>query len=357
MDAPPSAASSPALHLPVFPYPAAVKIGPSGVPEATSSSFPAINAQNQRTCRQCGVPGRYKEGKCVEKWGPGPLGPGTVCDRCRKKMKRVERRGTLEQQQSQPASGAATPASATSTSFQARSMHPAVLQNHHELSVHRQRVKKNCWAIGMVFPALGGIIFSAGWKPGRWLARHGRVIQNRVTPAVHGHAPPLQTYSPIDGEDREEEGDSLDAEAEAEVDEIEEEFVQAVHHGNPHDAEGGEDGEADRDGVVGSDGWDVEIHPRPPFDSTLTLSVYHVNMDPPCNFTIVPPSSRPVQGKHPEVASTLLVPQLIFVATLRITDPFSRACNRDIPPDHKGEGDPEADLLEAVEAAEKGSAN
>ncbi|KAG9079058.1 hypothetical protein FS749_008877, partial [Ceratobasidium sp. UAMH 11750] len=36
------------------------------------------------------------DGKCVEKWGPGPEGPGTVCDRCRKKMKRVERRGTAD---------------------------------------------------------------------------------------------------------------------------------------------------------------------------------------------------------------------------------------------------------------------
>ncbi|KAG5223716.1 L30e protein [Salix suchowensis] len=62
-------------------------------------SFPPTNAQGQRICRQCGLPGRYKEGKCVEKWGPGPQGPGTVCDRCRKKMKRVERRGTLEGQQ------------------------------------------------------------------------------------------------------------------------------------------------------------------------------------------------------------------------------------------------------------------
>jgi hypothetical protein len=25
--------------------------------------------------------GTLQEGKCVEKWGPGPLGPGTVCDR------------------------------------------------------------------------------------------------------------------------------------------------------------------------------------------------------------------------------------------------------------------------------------
>ncbi|CAE7093759.1 unnamed protein product [Rhizoctonia solani] len=56
----------------------------------------STNTQGQRTCRQCGLPGRYKDGKCVEKWGPGPEGPGTVCDRCRKKMKRVERRGTAD---------------------------------------------------------------------------------------------------------------------------------------------------------------------------------------------------------------------------------------------------------------------
>ena len=43
--------------------------------------FPPVNAQGQRICRQCGLPGRYKDGKCVEKWGPGPEGPGTVCDR------------------------------------------------------------------------------------------------------------------------------------------------------------------------------------------------------------------------------------------------------------------------------------
>ncbi|KIO27748.1 hypothetical protein M407DRAFT_7162 [Tulasnella calospora MUT 4182] len=57
---------------------------------------PTLNAQGQRTCRQCGQPGRYKDGKCVEKWGPGPAGPGTLCERCRRKMKRVERRGTQD---------------------------------------------------------------------------------------------------------------------------------------------------------------------------------------------------------------------------------------------------------------------
>jgi hypothetical protein len=53
---------------------AAAPLGPGG--------FPATNAEGQRICRQCGMPGRYKDNKCVEKWGPGPEGPGTVCDRC-----------------------------------------------------------------------------------------------------------------------------------------------------------------------------------------------------------------------------------------------------------------------------------
>ncbi|PSR77676.1 hypothetical protein PHLCEN_2v7734 [Hermanssonia centrifuga] len=70
----------------------------TGISGIGGGGFPATNAQGQRICRQCGLPGRYKDGKCVEKWGPGPEGPGTVCDRCRKKMKRVERRGTLDSQ-------------------------------------------------------------------------------------------------------------------------------------------------------------------------------------------------------------------------------------------------------------------
>ncbi|KAH8093184.1 SecY subunit domain-containing protein [Phellopilus nigrolimitatus] len=39
--------------------------------------LPAQIAQGQRICRQCGVPGRYKDSKRVEKWGPGPEGPRT----------------------------------------------------------------------------------------------------------------------------------------------------------------------------------------------------------------------------------------------------------------------------------------
>ena len=70
--------------------------GANSLPSLPPGGFPAVNDKGQRICRQCGLPGRYKDGKCVEKWGPGPEGPGTVCDRCRKKMKRVERRGTLD---------------------------------------------------------------------------------------------------------------------------------------------------------------------------------------------------------------------------------------------------------------------
>ncbi|KAJ6552149.1 hypothetical protein B0H10DRAFT_2126183 [Mycena sp. CBHHK59/15] len=84
-----------------------------GVGVGGGAPFPPTNAANQRICRQCGLPGRYKEGKCVEKWGPGPLGPGTVCDRCRKKMKRVERRGTLEQQMQHANANANAAASAS----------------------------------------------------------------------------------------------------------------------------------------------------------------------------------------------------------------------------------------------------
>lgn len=35
----------------------------------------------ERLCSECGRPGRFKDGRSVEKWGPGPDGPGTVCDK------------------------------------------------------------------------------------------------------------------------------------------------------------------------------------------------------------------------------------------------------------------------------------
>ncbi|KAI0260970.1 hypothetical protein BC834DRAFT_898329 [Gloeopeniophorella convolvens] len=78
-------------------------VGTTSLPAIPPGGYPATNDKGQRICRQCGLPGRYKDGKCVEKWGPGPDGPGTVCDRCRKKMKRVERRGTLDPHSQVPA--------------------------------------------------------------------------------------------------------------------------------------------------------------------------------------------------------------------------------------------------------------
>ncbi|KAJ3488594.1 hypothetical protein NLI96_g2740 [Meripilus lineatus] len=99
----------------------------SGPANAGGGGYPPTNASGQRICRQCGQPGRYKEGKCVEKWGPGPEGPGTVCDRCRKKMKRVERRGTLDSQQ---LSGHSQPHLSTSQHFApVAAVHPSAAVN------------------------------------------------------------------------------------------------------------------------------------------------------------------------------------------------------------------------------------
>lgn len=35
-----------------------------------------------RFCQACRSPGRIKNGKCVERWAPGPNGPATICDKC-----------------------------------------------------------------------------------------------------------------------------------------------------------------------------------------------------------------------------------------------------------------------------------
>jgi hypothetical protein len=94
-------------------------VGAVSLPTLPPGGFPASNEKGQRICRQCGLPGRYKDGKCVEKWGPGPEGPGTVCDRCRKKMKRVERRGTLD------------PHSQNTTSFVHPRVHAPVQERDH----------------------------------------------------------------------------------------------------------------------------------------------------------------------------------------------------------------------------------
>ncbi|KAF8333054.1 uncharacterized protein EI90DRAFT_620446 [Cantharellus anzutake] len=66
--------------------------GTSGSRGRRASSSILTNAAGLRICRECKQTGRYKDGKCIEKWGPGPAGPGTVCDRCRKRMKRSQQR-------------------------------------------------------------------------------------------------------------------------------------------------------------------------------------------------------------------------------------------------------------------------
>jgi hypothetical protein len=53
----------------------------ANVAATPSQPYPAQNTRGQGICRHCGQPGRCKDGKCVEKWGAGPQGPGTVCDR------------------------------------------------------------------------------------------------------------------------------------------------------------------------------------------------------------------------------------------------------------------------------------
>lgn len=57
---------------------------------------PSVNDLGQQICWECGLPGHLKDGNCVEKWGPGPMGSGTMCDWCRKKMKRIEKRAMID---------------------------------------------------------------------------------------------------------------------------------------------------------------------------------------------------------------------------------------------------------------------
>ncbi|KAF7372012.1 DDE Tnp4 domain-containing protein [Mycena venus] len=74
--------------------------------------------------------------------------------------------------------------------------------------------------------------------------------------------------------------------------------------------------------VVGSDGRDMEFLPWPPSDSTVVkplinhyLIVYVVNTYLSCNFTIVPPPLRPVQGSRPEEPPRDLAPYPRIVAS------------------------------------------
>ncbi len=57
-------------------------LGTSSSKGRKAHSTVLTNGAGLRVCRECKQTGRYKGGKCIEKWGPGPSGPGTVCDRC-----------------------------------------------------------------------------------------------------------------------------------------------------------------------------------------------------------------------------------------------------------------------------------
>lgn len=49
------------------------------LPMITLSAQPKVKPV--RTCRRCGTAGNMNNGKLVEKWRPGPEGPGTLCDK------------------------------------------------------------------------------------------------------------------------------------------------------------------------------------------------------------------------------------------------------------------------------------
>ncbi len=115
------------------PLPSAPTTTPAAPPQPSAAplpggGYPPTNPAGQRICRQCGMAGRYKEGKCVEKWGPGPEGPGTVCDRCRKKMKRVERRGTLDASQASVVMHSSMRQAQSQTQSQSQSMNQSQSQ-------------------------------------------------------------------------------------------------------------------------------------------------------------------------------------------------------------------------------------
>ncbi|KAF7316931.1 hypothetical protein HMN09_00427300 [Mycena chlorophos] len=167
------------------------QVAPPGQP------YPARNAQNQRLCRQCGLPGRYKDGRCVEKWGPGPMGPGTVCDRCRKRAKRVERRGT-----GPTITMVDVPGTTTSASY---------LPTERESSIRSS----------LIAPVP---------TPGRTMSVPVSASNSIAgTPqTAPGPLPLLRTVSPIEADMDDDAEGLLDGDAEAEVDELEQAVAEAT---------------------------------------------------------------------------------------------------------------------------------
>lgn len=62
-------------------------ITPSQVPLGNTMSLPILihpqltDSQHMKTCKACGEPGKFKDGRCREKWRPGAAGPATLCDK------------------------------------------------------------------------------------------------------------------------------------------------------------------------------------------------------------------------------------------------------------------------------------
>jgi hypothetical protein len=48
-----------------------------------------IDGRPKRMCEECGLPGQYKKGRCIERWRLGNRGPGTACNWCWKKITRA----------------------------------------------------------------------------------------------------------------------------------------------------------------------------------------------------------------------------------------------------------------------------
>ncbi|KAH8108910.1 hypothetical protein DFH11DRAFT_1548681 [Phellopilus nigrolimitatus] len=86
------------------------------------------NTQSERICQQCGVFGYYKNGKCVEKWGPGPEGQyatDTITDaEPRPASHYREHKRDQERRAGSSPSYSGSPVSAYASAVASRRLHP-----------------------------------------------------------------------------------------------------------------------------------------------------------------------------------------------------------------------------------------
>ncbi|KAG8755683.1 hypothetical protein FRC14_003760 [Serendipita sp. 396] len=64
--------------------------GPGTLCEKCQQIFP------KQVCKECGRLGRYSDEICIERWGPGPHGPKTVCEPCWRKKKKSAKKRAIE---------------------------------------------------------------------------------------------------------------------------------------------------------------------------------------------------------------------------------------------------------------------